>query len=180
MVQHIEKRSKGINEQLTKTGVLLALALCFQIGLFPLAQPAVGPLVNMTLLVATFVIGPIPAVVIGSITPLMAFMLGIMPLPVLLPVVMLGNTTFIVAFYLLSTKIPKKYQVVPLLVSAFAKYVIMATMIRFIGQFVMPGMPVTMIQAFSLPQFYTAIVGGIIALTIMRYLPKSMITNEPK
>ncbi len=180
MVQHIEKRSKAINEQLTKTGVLLALALCFQIGLFPFAQPAVGPLVNMTLLVATSVVGPIPAMVIGSITPLMAFMLGIMPLPVLLPVVMLGNTCFIIVFQVLSTKMPKKYQAVPLLISAFAKYVVMALMIRFVGQLIMPGMPDTLIQAFSLPQFYTAVVGGIMALTIMRYLPKSMITNEPK
>ena len=92
---------------LTRTAVLLALALVFQIGFTQFAQPAVGPLVNMTLLVAAVVVGSIPAIIIGCLTPLMAFLLGIMPLLPLVPFIMLGNAILIVSFNWTRKALPK-------------------------------------------------------------------------
>ncbi len=65
---------------MVRTALLLALALVFQIGFSQFAQPVVGPLVNMTLFIATITVGTISAIIVGSLTPLVAFMLGIMPL----------------------------------------------------------------------------------------------------
>jgi hypothetical protein len=130
-------------------------------------------LVNMTLLIAAITVGPAQAVMIGCITPLMAFMLGIMPLPMLVPVVMLGNGALIIVFHYLSIKPLKRYLFVSLLAGAFAKFAVMASMIRLVSQLFMPGIPVRLIHAFSLPQFYTAMLGGVAALILLRYLPES-------
>ncbi len=174
MSQHIEKTVNETNQRLAKTGVLLALALCFQIGLMPFAQPAVGPLVNMTLLIAAIVVGPGRAVMIGCLTPFMAFMLGIMPLAVLVPVVMLGNTVLIIVFHYAFIKMSKRYQLIPVMTGALAKFFVMATTIRLMAYLFMPGLPAKLIQAFSLPQLYTAMLGGIMALLILRYLPEPL------
>ena len=82
----------------TRTAVLLSLALIFQIGFNQFAQPAVGPLVNMTLIVATLIVGPLSATLIGVLTPLVAFLLGIMPLLPIVPFIMIGNAIFVFSF----------------------------------------------------------------------------------
>lgn len=174
MALHVAKKKKEINNLLAKTSVLLALALSFQIGLMPLAQPAVGPLVNMTLLIAVMVVGPGRALMIGCVTPLMAFMLGIMPLPLLVPVVMLGNAAFILIYHCLSRKLSKPYRIFAILAGASAKFLLMAGMIRLMAHLFMPNMPAKLIQAFSLPQFYTAMLGGMMALVLIRYIPRSV------
>lgn len=180
MALHAAKKAKEFNNSLTKTSVLLALALSFQIGLMPLAQPAVGPLVNMTLLIAVMVVGPGRALMIGCVTPLMAFMLGIMPLPFLVPVVMMGNAAFILTYHYLSRKMSKPSQIFALLAGSFAKFFLMAGMIRAISHLFMPSMPAKLIQAFSLPQFYTAMLGGVMALMLIRYIPRSIDISEWK
>ncbi|MEN1758885.1 ECF transporter S component [Anoxynatronum sibiricum] len=171
MIRQIENVETVVNRKLARAGILMALALSFQIGLMPLAQPAVGPLVNMTLVIAAVVVGPALAVLIGCITPFMAFLLGIMPLPVLVPVVILGNTALILVYTLMCKGLTRSFSFLSLLVAATAKFLVMATMIRFIAHFFMPNIPQRLIHAFSLPQLYTALLGGLMALLILRYLP---------
>jgi len=172
MTEPVQKNAGILHHQLTKSAVLLALALIFQIGFMPFAQPVVGPLVNMTLLLAVLTVGPFHAVMIGCITPVMAFMLGIMPMPLLVPVVVLGNAAFITVFYGAAIKMKRINQMMALVAAALFKYAIMAASIRLIAAQFMPGMPDRLIHAFSLPQFYTAMLGGMLALLIGRYLPK--------
>ena len=171
MIPQVEKSSALLNRKLTRTALLLALALSFQIGLMPLAQPAVGPLVNMTLLMAVMVVGPAPAVVIGCITPLMAFLLGIMPLPILVPVVMLGNTALILVYTLMANRLTKGLPLLSVMAGATVKFLVMASLIRLTAHFFMPNMPPRLVHAFSLPQLFTALLGGVMALLILRCLP---------
>lgn len=173
-MQRVKTRSVTLNRNLTRTAVLLALALSFQIGLMPLAQPAVGPLVNMILVIAVITVGPLRALLIGWITPMMAFFLGIMPLAVLLPVVMLGNTALILVYSLMDRRIGRSIPLLPLATGATAKYVVMASLVRFAARFITPNIPPQLIQAFTLPQLYTALVGGGLALLIVRMLPKEL------
>ena len=161
-----ERRSE--TALLTKTAVLLALALVFQIGFSAFAQPVVGPLVNMVLILAVLTVNPGAAVTIGCLTPLAAYMLGIMPLLPVLPVIMIGNLSLVLVFH----GFFQRNQWLAVLSGALVKFVVMALLIRFIAFTIFPGIPTPIIAAFSLPQFYTALVGGIMALIIYRYLPQ--------
>lgn len=155
---------------LTRTSVLLALALVFQIGFTQFAQPVVGPLVNMTLLIAAVVVGSLPAIIIGCLTPIMAFVLGIMPLLPLVPFIMLGNTLLILSFNLIRRALPKYGDIVGVIVAALLKYAFLAVSIRYLVTFFMEKVPPKIIAAFSLPQLYTALIGGFLAIIIVKYL----------
>ena len=155
---------------LTRTSVLLALALVFQIGFTQFAQPVVGPLVNMTLLIAAVVVGSLPAIVIGCLTPLMAFVLGIMPLLPLVPFIMLGNILLIISFNLTRKAFSKYGEVIAVVVAAFLKFAFLAVSIRYLITFFIEKVPPKLIAAFSLPQLYTALIGGFLAIVIVKYL----------
>lgn len=155
---------------LTRTSVLLALALVFQIGFTQFAQPVVGPLVNMTLLIAAVVVGSLPAIVIGCLTPLMAFVLGIMPLLPLVPFIMLGNMLLILSFNLIRRALPKYGEIYGVIVAALLKFAFLAVSIRYLVTFFMEKVPPKIIAAFSLPQLYTALIGGFLAIIIVKYL----------
>ena len=164
-----ERRSE--TALLTKTAVLLALALVFQIGFSAFAQPVVGPLVNMVLILAVLTVNLGAAVTIGCLTPLAAYMLGIMPLLPVLPVIMIGNLSLVLVFH----RFFQRNQWLAVLSGALVKFFVMALLIRFIAFTIFPGIPTPIIAAFSLPQFYTALVGGIMALIIYRYLPQKIV-----
>lgn len=155
---------------LTRTAVLLALALVFQIGFTQFAQPAVGPLVNMTLLVAAVVVGSAPAIVIGCLTPLMAFVLGIMPLLPVVPFIMIANAIYILSFNLIRKSIPKYGDIVGVIVAASLKFAFLAISIRYFVTFFVEKIPPKLVTAFTLPQLYTALIGGFLAIVIVKYL----------
>ncbi len=158
--------------KLTRTAVLLALALVFQIGLNQFAQPAVGPLVNMTLIIAAVVVGSTPAIIIGCLTPLMAFVLGIMPLLPLVPFIMAGNAILVLAFNVTRRMVPKYGDIAGVIMAAILKFGFLAFSIRYLVTFFVKAVKPPMIAAFSLPQLYTALIGGVLALVILKYLSK--------
>ncbi|SFH65849.1 hypothetical protein SAMN05192551_10233 [Tindallia magadiensis] len=155
---------------LAKTAVLLALTLIFQIGLSSFAQPVVGPLVNMTLILSVLLVSPGAAITIGCITPLAAYLLGIMPLFPLLPVVMCGNITMVLLF----RGLYPHHQWLAVLSASVGKFFMMAVLIRLMAFTFFPGIPTPLIAAFSMPQFYTAMIGGSMALVVYRYLPQNI------
>ncbi|QSX09044.1 ECF transporter S component [Alkalibacter rhizosphaerae] len=155
---------------ITKTGLLLALALMIQIGLAPFAQPVVGPLVNMVLLLAVVLVGPWGAVTVGCLTPLVAFFVGIMGLLPVIPVIMLGNTIYALVFWLFY----KRNQFIAVIMAAAGKFLSMAVGVRILAAFFVPNLPAPVVVALSLPQLYTALIGGFIGLLVLHYLPRSM------
>ena len=152
---------------LTKTAVLLGLALLFQIGFSSFAQPVVGPLVNMVLVMTVLTVSPGAAVIIGCLTPAAAFMLGIMPLAPALPVIMLGTSSLVLVFH----RLYQRSQWLAILAGATAKFTVMALLIRILAYGFFPGLPAPLIATFTLPQLYTALAGGAMALIITRHLP---------
>ncbi len=169
----ILRKSRFNLNYLVKTGILLALALTFQIGLSSFAQPAVGPMVNMTLLIATIYVGPLAGIIVGSLTPIGAFLLGIMPL---LPVVffIMGGNAILVILFSVVRKVSKSYgDLLGVLIGAFGKFAFLAISIRYIVIYFVPKVPPKLIDALSIPQLYTAIIGGLLALIIAKRLPKT-------
>lgn len=92
---------------LTRTAILLALALVFQIyggtiarAILLSPQFVVGPLVNLCLLVATAIAGVWSGGIVALLTPITAWLLGQhgIPLP-LVPVIAVGNLLYVLAFW---------------------------------------------------------------------------------
>jgi hypothetical protein len=164
---------------ITRTGILLALALIFQIGLNKLGQPIVGPLVNMVLLVTAGVVGTLSGVIVGCFTPVIALAFEIIGLPILVPFIALGNTIYVILFNLVRKKVYKGGDYFGLVIAALGKFAFLALSVKYvaIGLFLanLPPQKANVIaNMFTLPQLYTALAGGIIAVIIMKLLPKGV------
>ncbi len=160
-------------KKLVRTALLLALALMFQIVFRQFAQPLVGPLVNMTLILATLMVGVDSGVFIGVLTPVVAFLMGIVSVAPLVPIIAIGNILLVViiCFFNQKTSI-KGNKWVGILSGAFVKYAFLTISVRALLPLLIPKVPPVMIAAFSLPQLYTAIIGGVLALIIYPLINK--------
>lgn len=161
---------------ITKTGLLLAVALGIQIGLAPFAQPVVGPLVNMVLLLAVVSVGPVGAIMIGSLTPIIAFAVGVLGFLPLVPIVIAGNSAFALAFWMAG----KKNRILGVLTAALSKFFLMAAGVRILAAVFLPNLPPPITAAMSLPQLYTALIGGFLGIFILRYLPEDILVHSMK
>ncbi|RKD32082.1 ECF transporter S component [Thermohalobacter berrensis] len=159
---------------LVRTAILLALALVFQIGFRAFAQPLVGPLVNMVLILSAALVGTVSGVLVGCFTPLIAFAFGIMPLFPLVPFIMIGNSLLVIVFNAIRTRVSNYGDYVGIVVAAFVKFVFLAFSVRQLLSLFIPKVPPKIIAAFSLPQLFTALIGGIVALIVIKFLPEDM------
>lgn len=158
---------------IARTGILLALALLFQVGFQSFAQPAVGPLVNMVLILAALTVGPASGVIVGCFTPLVAFLLGIMPLFPLVPVIMIGNTLYVLIFEAVRKPMARYGEIAGVVIASGVKYAFLAFAVRKLLVLFMPKVPPQIVAAFSLPQLYTALVGGMLALLVYKLFKKN-------
>ena len=109
------------NRQLARGALLIALALALQ-GLrlvvpLPVSTFMIGTLVHMMLTLTLQLNGRSTALLLGALLPVTAYLQGQLAVPLLLPVVWLGNTVFVLA---LATLLNKKwlYLLLPPLVKA--------------------------------------------------------------
>lgn len=152
---------------LTRTAILLALTLAFQMLGFP--QMFTGPMVNAMLLLSNAYVGGIGAVIIGMLTPWIAFVRGILapPLAPMIPFIMLGNAIFVIAYLISREKLGKSHisSGAGLILGAFLKFLILSSAVEFIV-----SVPPHVAKAMQIPQLYTAILGGIVAIIVERIL----------
>ena len=149
---------------LTRTAILLAIALVFQMGGFP--QLITGPLVNTVLYLSAMIVGWPGGVLIGIFTPLIAAMRGILPPPLtpLIPFIAFGNGALVVLFYWLKSK----NKILGIIIASAVKFLILVTAVNLLVQ-----VPPPVAQMMSLPQALTALAGGVIALLAERALKAS-------
>jgi len=158
-------------KKLVQTGLMLALALVFQIGFASFAQIVVGPLVNMVLFITVMMVSPVSAMLVGVLTPLIAFLLGIMGMFPLVPVLAIGNMLLVIVFSLFyRQKNLFLNEYIGLFVSALVKFVFLALAVRIIVPLFVPKVPPVLVTALSFNQFLTAMVGGVFALIIVKTL----------
>jgi len=135
-----------------------------------LPQPFTGPAVNTMLFLSSAIVGIIGGVLIGALTPWIAFLNGILP-PVLapaIPFIMLGNAVLVIFFGTL-----RKINIyLATVTAAVVKFLVLTTAVRFLIN--VPPKVSVMLQ---LPQLYTAITGGIIALLILKLLENPLKTK---
>lgn len=162
-------------KKLVRTALLLSLALVFQIGFRQFAQPLVGPLINMTLILATLMVGPISAIFIGIMTPMIAFMVGILGLAPIIPIIAIGNALLVIGFYFISNIMKNKWgNWVGICIAALIKFGFLAMAVRVILPLFIPKVPPAVITTFSSPQLITALIGGILALIIYPMIGRNL------
>ena len=163
---------------LTRTAVILALALSIQIIRLP--QLVTGPAVNALLLLAVILVGPAAAVLIGCLTPLVALLVGIIP-PIMLPmvpVIMLANATLVAVFSLVMQRPREGFlaldlnlrSLVAMVSAALAKFLLFYLSINYILNWFKVPLPLAVAAVFGITQLYTALAGGLIALILGKYL----------
>ncbi len=159
---------------ITRTGILLGLALIFQIGFRAFAQPLVGPLVNFVLLFSAITVGTTSGIIIGIITPLIAFFAGITPLMPVVPFIMLGNASLVISFNYVRKRLSWYPEYIGVVVAALVKFAVLAFSVRYLVILFVPRVPPALIAALSLPQLYTALIGGILAIVLSKMVYRAL------
>ncbi len=157
----------------TRSAILLALALVLQLGGFP--QPVTGPGINAVLFLAAMIVGPLAGIAIGIFTPVMGFLRGILP-PVLapmIPFIAAGNAMLVLVYFILTRFLPGNKdstftpgRIVSMIIASAAKFLLLASAVTFLVEVPQPAA-----QMMTMPQLYTALAGGLIALLAYRALP---------
>ena len=160
---------------LTRTAILLAITLAFQMLGFP--QMVTGPAVNAMHLLSGTYVGGLGAVIIGMLTPFIAFVRGILapPLAPMIPFIMLGNAILVIVYVTFRSKLGKGYATsgIGLIVGAIAKFLVLSTAVRFIV-----SVPPPVAKAMQVPQLYTAVLGGVIAIIVEKILDAALGQNS--
>ncbi|ACL70579.1 ECF transporter S component [Halothermothrix orenii] len=151
---------------ITRTAILLAIALVFQMGGFP--QMITGPVVNTVLYVAAMLVGISGGVIIGIFTPVIAFIRGILPgvLAPMIPFIAAGNAVLVIIFALLK----KKNKILAVVAASAVKFLLLAGAVQLLLKVLSIKIPGKVAQAMSFPQLVTALIGGIIALLVYKGL----------
>jgi len=126
------------------------------------SQFITGPIVNAALLLATVVMGPLAAVMLGVTSSPIALASGTLPLALapMVPFIMLGNAILVLAFY----AIYKKSFLGAVAVAAVVKYAFLAgTVSLLMSTMLSAQLTQTLALMMGIPQLVTALAGGLIA-----------------
>lgn len=161
--------------QLTGTALMLALALLSQsLRLFIPLSPAVsmfliGTLVSACLVLAAWRYGLQAGIFIACLTPIVAFMQGMLPFVPFVPIVALGSSAYVTVAYVLRHRAPSVCIGLATIVKASTLYG------GFYLLFVMMNFPPMVQKAilFSMgwPQLVTGTLGTFLAWILHRRLP---------
>lgn len=154
---------------LSRTAILLAIALVFQMGGFP--QFITGPLINAVLYLAAMIVGWQGGMLIGILTPVIASIRGILPPPLtpLIPFIALGNSILVILFFWLQSK----NKIAGIIIASCVKFLLLVGAVKLVVQ-----VPPPIAQMMSLPQLITALAGGAIALVLAHFFKKTNIIIE--
>lgn len=172
---------------ITETAILLALLVTLQSLTKGFGQLVTGSCVNAVLAVSALVGGLGCGITVALLSPVLAYLLGIAPVIVTVPVIMAGNTVYVLLLWLLSHRAGKQIwkQVTAWLVAAAAKFALLYLLVaKVVCGILAPGllaagvMKEPMLKAlpvtFSWPQLFTALIGGGIALLIVPVIRKAL------
>jgi len=163
---------KGIASEKVRLLIFaLFLALLIFMPFLIHLQWVTGPTVNAVLFIATVILGPTRAILLGLMPSTVALSAGLLPfaLAPMVPFIMLGNVVLILAFYYLY----KKNYFLALSVSAFLKFAFLhQTMVWVMSRYLEQKFVAVLGVMMSWPQFFTAIIGGLVAYAFLKQIKK--------
>jgi hypothetical protein len=172
---------------ITETAAMLALLVVLQALTKPLGQLVTGSCVNAVLAVTVLFCGLGSGITVALISPVCAYLLGIAPQVLTVPVIMLGNAAFVAVLRLVSGKqIWKK--VLAWLAAALCKFVVLFALVKYgicgilaeglLAQGLLKTPMLTALPAtFGAMQLVTALIGGGLALLLVPVLKKALRKN---
>ena len=173
---------------ITRTAVLTALLVTVQFFTAPLENQFVtGSAGNLIMIIALLTCGLATGLTVAIISPIFAFLAGVgSAFPPVVPFIALGNAVFIMAWYLLgllnkSGKSGLRYKVINYLIAVVAAFFKFLTLYVGIVKIAVPfllnlneKLSAMLTLSFSYPQIITAIIGGVLALTIVSPIQKAL------
>ena len=152
-----------------------------------LTQTAV--LLALIVVIEYLMVGP-QYILISIFTPLLAVVTGHLAMPVLAPVVALGNLVFVILWWLIVRHVKESKSlisyIVATVVSSLAKFAFLYLAVAwYILPVVLKGLvakkppiKVALLAQFGMPQLITAVIGGVIAMLILPRLAKAIQSIE--
>lgn len=172
---------------ITETAVMLALLISLQVLTKQLGQLVTGSFVNAVLAVTVLVAGLSAGITVAVISPVLAYLLGIAPQILTVPAIMVGNTVFVLALYLIAGKDSRKIvrQFLAWITAAAAKFAALYAIVvwlicgvlaeKLLASGALKAPMLKMLPAtFSWPQLFTALIGGAVALLITPVIRKAL------
>jgi len=176
--------------KITESALLIALAIVFQSLRY--ISPAImgnlagvfviGSLVNLVIFVAIGRVGFGAAALISIITPLVAVFEGHLPNILLAPAVIIGNLIIAFVWWLLNLKLKLVSQTISVIIASVLKFLFLWwavpwTFTMFLygswsGKGTAEKVLATLTANMSWPQLVTALIGGLLAVVVLRVLPK--------
>jgi len=165
---------------ITSTAIFIALIVVGQLATTSFGNTLItGSWVNLMLIMAVMTCGFSSGAIVALTSPIFAKLLGIGPLWELIPFIMLGNVILILVWYMIGKmKFSNEHivRVITLTIAAACKCLtlylgIVKLAIPFLLN--LPDPQVTKISAmFSIPQLFTALIGGALAVAILPVVSK--------
>ena len=172
---------KNVNiNKLIKASLFLALAIVFQVigkTAPQISQFFVGPAVNAILILTAVICGGAYAMLVGSLTPMLAWFTGQLPsaLGPFIPFIIIGNMLFVLSFVIVSNR-GKYGKYLGIIIGAFIKYIFLWISASQLTQLLSLNMPPKVVDklviAMGIPQLITALIGGAFALILIEILRK--------
>ncbi|MDR0947477.1 MAG: hypothetical protein LBM87_07040 [Ruminococcus sp.] len=171
---------------IAKTAVFIALLITLQAVTKPAGQFVTGSCVNLMLILSVMTGGIASGTTVALVSPLMAFLLQIAPMPMPLPLfVAVGNISLVLVWFLIGKiKLPNKIvnNIISTIIGAAVKFgVLYAVMVRFaIPMWANEKQAVVMTAQMGIPQLITALIGGAVAVIVLPALLKATQAIEKK
>ena len=169
---------------ITETAAMLALLVVLQALTKPLGQLVTGSCVNAVLAVTVLFCGLGSGITVALISPVCAYLLGIAPQVLTVPVIMLGNAAFVAVLRLVSGKQIWK-NVMAWLAAALCKFALLYVLVKYgicgilaeglLAQGLLKTPMLTALPAtFGAMQLVTALIGGGLALLLVIVMKKAL------
>lgn len=166
-------------KKLTRASMMAAIAFVIifigaRLGSATYNQLFVGPLVNAIILTALLITDLKYGVLVSLLTPIIAAITGQFTLVPFMPFIMVGNAILALSFGIFNKKLNKYGSYVGILVGSVLKTLFLFLSAKYLVQLFKLNIPEKaipkLVAAMSMNQFYTAIVGGIIALLVYKFV----------
>ncbi len=166
---------------IARLAIILSLTMVIQLAGFP--QPITGPLINTMLFITASLMGNIAGVLLGCLTPTVALVRGQLP-PVLAPMVLfiaLGNATLVLVFNIIVRRFnfqrlfwQKLKMYIGIISAAFFKFLFLLLSVKILLPVILNiPIPDKVAVLMSTPQLITAIIGGVIAIVLLKIIEKA-------
>ena len=181
----MDKNSSVKNMTRASMFIVVALIITFmgaRFGTAGINQWAIGPLVNAVIILAILFTDLKFGLLVSLSTPVLALITGQFTIPPFTPFIMAGNAVLTLVFFLCARNIKKYGKYMGILFGAILKTAALTISIRYLVRLFKLAIPEPAIEKLTvmmfLPQFYSAIVGGIAALFLYSLL-RNAIGDSP-